>query len=784
MLNNLTLLRTVKLTIAFVSVLSNADLSLAQLANPPPSTPEVLRTEDAGAPTTTDRSSTGPEQTLPGVDVSAPRRRATALQHRKPSPTLRAGSSRRAAKRENVAKPSVALTLGADRAALPPSYPGDQVARGARLGFLGNKNYMATPFSITSYTEQTIRDQQATSVAEVLTSNDPSVRAAIGSSNRYDALTIRGFRVENSETALNGLYGLVPNYRINPVPIERIELLKGPAAFLYGMAPQGSIGGTVNVVTKRAGDDPLTRLTAGYLSNARFGTELDVARRYGEQKEWGVRLNGAIDGGNTTIDEQSVRDGVGSLGVDYRSDQFRWSADVIYQDDWMRAPARGYTPLPGIAIPGAPDPRINLAQPFDYGRAQSVTGLTRAEYDVTSNITLFGAIGGNRFGFDKQEAPGATILNSLGDARSTSQFQNGKSEVVSGEAGVRSRFDTGPIQHEVVTSVSSLQRTNWLGQTNYGNYFTNIYAPTLLTGPGTPVSSYPEAKASTLDLRSVAVADTLSMMSRLVQLIVGARQQQVVSSSLDPVRALTTAHYDQSATSPSVGLVVRPIQQLSLYANYIEGLTPGPTPPSGAANPNQVFAPFKSQQYEVGTKLDLGRFGASLAAFQISLPSGVIDPITKIFSLDGEQRNRGIELNTFGEVASGVRILGGVTLLDARLTKTAGHVNDGYYAIGAPDLQSNLGVEWDTPFLPGLTTTARAIYTSKSYVSADNRQDVPSWTTFDIGARYATKLAGRPTTFRASITNLLDKRYWIANPTGYVISGMPRSLWLSMSVDF
>lgn len=688
------------------------------------------------------------------------------------------------ANRENAAKPASAASLGAEKAALPASYAGGQVARGASVGFLGNKDYMATPFSLTSYTDQTIRDQQATSVAEVLTNSDPSVRAAIGSSNRYDALTIRGFRVENSETALNGLYGLVPNYRINPVPIERIELLKGPAAFLYGMAPQGSIGGTVNVVTKRAGDDPLTRLTAGYLSNARFGTELDAARRYGEEKEWGVRFNGAIDDGNTTIDRQSVRDGAGSLGVDYRGDRFRWSADVIYQDDWMRAAARGYTPLPGIAIPAAPDPRINLAQPFDYAKAQSVTGLTRAEYDLTSNVTLFGAIGGNRFSFDKQEAPGATLLNSTGAAQSTSQFQIGKSEAVSGEAGVRSRFDTGPIAQEVVVSADSLQRTNGLGQINYGNYFTNIYTPTLLAGPGVPVSSYPEAKASTLDLRSVGLADTLSVMSGLVQLTVGARQQQVVSSSFAPVSGLMTTHYDQSATSPSVALVVRPIQQLSLYANYIEGLTPGPTPPSGAANPNQVFAPFKTQQYEVGTKLDLGRFGASLAAFQISLPSGVIDPITKIFGLDGEQRNRGIELNTFGEVASGVRILGGVTLLDARLTKTAGHINDGDYAIGAPDLQGNLGVEWDTPFLPGLTATARAIYTGRSYVSADNLQDVPSWTTFDIGARYVTKLAGRPTTFRASITNLSDKRYWIANPTGYVISGMPRTLWLSMSMDF
>lgn len=214
------------------------------------------------------------------------------------------------------------------------------------------------------------------------------------------------------------------------------------------------------------------------------------------------------------------------------------------------------------------------------------------------------------------------------------------------------------------------------------------------------------------------------------------------------------------------------------------GLSPGPTPPSTATNTNAVFAPYKTKQYEIGTKLDLGRFGASLAAFEIGVPSGVIDPTTGIFSLNGEQRNRGIEFNTYGEVMPGVRALGGVTYLDARLTKTNGHLYDGNHAIGAPDWQGNLGVEWDTPFLPGLTATARAIYTSRAYVSADNIQSVPSWTIFDIGARYATKLGGRPTTFRAAITNIVDKRYWIGNPTGYVISGMPRTYWLSMTIDF
>lgn len=729
-----------------------------------------------------DQSAPRPEQQLPPVDVSAPSQRSVGVRRQRAVSAPRAARPRPMDVPETASVRPLAASIGAQRAAAPVPYAGGQVARGGQVGLLGNKDFMETPYSVANYTEKTIRDQQATSVAEVLTNSDPSVRAAIGSSNRYDALTIRGFRVENSEIALNGLYGLVPAYRINPAPVERIELLKGPSAFLNGMAPQGSVGGSVNVVTKRA-DEDLARLTLGYLSDAHALTAMDLARRYGAKKEWGVRFNGSFGAGATTIDRQQVRDGVGSLGVDYQGERFRWSGDLVFQDDWMKAAARGYTPVKGIAVPNAPDPRINLAQQFDYARSRSLTGLTRAEYDLSNMVTAFAAIGANQFGFDKREAPGATILTTAGDASSTSRFQTGKSEGISGEVGVRARFDSGPVNHEVVVSGSFLDRTDWLGQANYANYLTNIYTPTLLASPGAAVSAFPEGKSGFLGLRSVGVADTLSVMDGLLQVIVGARHQRVVTDSYDPASGLATSRYDQGAQSPSVALLLRPAKEVSLYASYIEGLSPGPTPPSGAANTNAVFAPFKTRQYEVGSKLDLGRFGATLAAFQISLPSGVIDPVSRIYSLDGEQTNRGIELNTFGEVMPGVRVLGGMTYLDARLTRTQGHLYDGNHAIGAPGWQSNLGLEWDTP-LSGLTATARTIYTSRAYVSADNVQSVPAWMTFDIGARYATNLAGHPTTFRASVTNLFDRRYWIGNPTGYVISGMPRTAWLSMTVDF
>lgn len=666
---------------------------------------------------------------------------------------------------------------------LPPPFAGGQVARGSRAGLLGNRDYMDTPFSITSYTAQAVRDQQATSIAEVLTNSDPSVRTAIGSTNRYDAITIRGFRVDNEELMLNGLYGLVPPFRVNPDPVERIELIKGAGALLNGMLPFGSVGGGVNIVTKRAEDAPLTRLSAEYMGDAWFGGHVDLGRRFGTDGAFGVRINGAYRDGDTRIDDQSRRNGTASLGLDYRGDRLRLSADLIYQNDHFNRAARGYTPVPGIAVPRAPDPKTNIAQAFDYSQSTSLTGMVRGEFDVTPAITLFGAVGGNDFDYDKQEDPGATLLDAAGTARSVSRYQQGEYHSLSAEAGLRARFATGGVDHLLVVQGTTLKQTTWFGMTTYASYLTNIYDPVALASPGAIVSSFAEGKDSHNLMRSVAVADTLSVSDGLVQLTLGVRHQQVRTGSFAASGAKVVT-YDETATTPSFALVVRPTGTLSLYANYIEALSAGASPPPEAANPSQVFPPYKSKQYEVGTKLDLGRFGATLGLFQIAVPSGIVDPVTRIYDLNGKQRHRGVELNGFGELGAGVRLLGGVTWLDARLRRTQDGLNDGHHAVGAPSFQGTLGVEWDTPFLPGFTVTGRAIHTGKAYVSADNRQHVPGWTRFDLGARYATSIADRDVVLRAEVGNLFGKDYWEANPTGYLISGAPRTLRLSAAVDF
>lgn len=146
-----------------------------------------------------------------------------------------------------------------------------------------------------------------------------------------------------------------------------------------------------------------------------------------------------------------------------------------------------------------------------------------------------------------------------------------------------------------------------------------------------------------------------------------------------------------------------------------------------------------------------------MALFQIAQPFAITQ--NTVYQLGGEQRNRGVEFNVFGEVHEGVRVLGGVTFMDGVQTKTLNNALNGNGAVGVPDVQLNLGGEWDNPFLPGLTHTGRVIYTSSQFANTANTQSIPDWTRVDIGTRYTfLRDNGKPVTIRANIENVIGRR--------------------------
>jgi iron complex outermembrane receptor protein len=246
---------------------------------------------------------------------------------------------------------------------------------------------MDTPFSATSYTAQYIQDQQARTLGDVLAS-DPSVRVSLPNTGYADQISLRGFTLFGRDATLDGLAGIVPVRRFPFDSVERVELLRGPAALLVGIPPGGSIAGTLNYVPKRATDDPIARWTTSFISNAEVGTALDVGRRYGDNKEWGVRVNGSIRGGDTPLPAQSKRAVNGAIGIDYRGERFRFSFDAGYVDQYQKSYSQIILSVaPGGTIPPAPAPTTTLSQPWQRVSLQSPYGLARAEYDILENLT-------------------------------------------------------------------------------------------------------------------------------------------------------------------------------------------------------------------------------------------------------------------------------------------------------------------------------------------------------------------------------------------------------------
>lgn len=669
---------------------------------------------------------------------------------------------------------------------LPPAYAGGQVARGGKLGILGNKDMMDTPFNQTNYTSKLIQDQHDRHISDVVRS-DPAVIVTLPASSGIDGFAIRGFDFSNNDILFNGMSQVAPSFATSMTTegFERVEVLKGPNALLTGMNP-GSIGGSINLVPKRAGDEPLLRLTPDYAMKSEFGGHVDVGRRFGNDKELGVRFNGVLRDGDTPIDNQSRETRLAMLGLDLRKDWFRVEADAGYQYGELTAPRQNYSVANGVAIPDAPDASSNTSPSWEYFETESNFGAVRGEMDITSNITVFGSVGG--YQRDQRRAfSSRTINNANGNlSAGNTSIRAETLEGFSTEAGFRGRFGTGPVDHQATAAyVFNLSRWSRV-RSNYAFPASNLYAPVYSVAPATKKLSIDAArKFQDTDFGSFVVADTMSFLNERVQLTGGVRYQNVEVTSYNETTGNVTSAYDKSALTPMAGIVVKPRKDVSVYANYIEGLQQGGTAPAGTANEGQVFAPYVTEQYEAGVKWDTGTFGASFAAYQISLPDDYTNTATNTFVVDGIQRHRGLDLSVFGEATQGVRLLGGLSYIDSEILDTDGGTNNGNRSAGVPKIRAVLGGEWDTPFVRGLTFTARLTHQSSAYIDAANTRKADAWAQVDIGVRYMIERgSAKPIVVRATVDNLLDTAFWSVDTFGGLISSNPRTFKLSTSFDF
>ncbi|MCO8160558.1 TonB-dependent siderophore receptor [Pseudomonas sp. 21LCFQ010] len=695
-----------------------------------------------------------------------------------------------------------ATAVKANTSTQPEAYAGGQVARGGQMGILGNQDNMNVPFIMTSYTSRLIEDQQAEDVGDVLL-NDPSVRQSFGFGNQSQVFVIRGMPLSGDDISYNGLYGVLPRQILSIDALERVEVFKGPNAFINGVTPTGSgLGGGVNLQPKRAGDTPTRRYTQDISTDGRIGEHLDLGQRFGADNRFGARVNLSQREGETAIDDQDQRSKLFVAGLDYRGDNFRVSSDFGYQKEGINHLRNTVQIGNATRVPRAPSASHNYGQDWTYSETEDTFGMLRGEWDLSDNWTAYLA-GGVKHTRETGIYGTPTLVGNNGAATVGGSEIPHNEDNTTFSAGLNGRLQTGPVSHQIAVGASTI----WTQQENAYVFYrstpgnTNIYSggrlpmPTVVSSTGGEMGD-PGVTGKTRN-RSLAISDTLGLFDDKLLVTYGLRRQQLrvenylydgTSSNgvINPANnGSRSSLYDESITTPVYGIVYKPVESVSLYANRIEGLARGPIASgTNITNLGQAFPPGRTKQLEAGVKLDLQSFGANLAVFRIEKPSdGYVDSNQQLYIRDGEQVNKGIELSVFGEPVEGLRLMAGGTRMRSQLENTAGGTNDGNHAIGVPTFQLNASVDWDVPGIEGLALNARALRTGGQYANASNTLSLPTWNRFDAGARYSFK-AWKDLTLRVNVENITDKNYWASANGGYLTQGEPRLVKFSGTIDF
>jgi iron complex outermembrane receptor protein len=588
----------------------------------------------------------------------------------------------------------------------------------------------------------------------------------------------------------NGLYGILPRQYLAAELIERVSVIRGTNAFLNGapIGVSGSLGGAIDAIPKRAGKENITQVSLGMRANQHHYAAADLGMR-SDTGHFGIRFNGVHSEGDTALDKESRKLEMATLGMDYRGESLRISADLGHQDHLMDAAQPSITIAGNLDIPSAPDADSNIAQPWTFSDSHDLFGTLRAEYEFNDDITGWIAAGSRDSKEESSLSAFLTVNNAEGDFSANRFDVTHKDAVSTGELGLRVKTNTGNIQHRLTFSASAYQNHSRNAYIIFNPFTDNIYQPTELAPPTTTqfIGGDPGNPliTNTTETNSIAIADELRLLDEKLLLTLGIRQQNFREYNYDYNTGDKLSSYDESRATPLAAGVYKLSQTYSLYMNYAEGLLKGDLAPqlsNGMAviNAGEALKPYQIQQIEGGVKVDGSRLGASLGLFEIRKPlAGVNSENT--FTTTGHQSNTGLEASVYGQALHSLKILGGINLIDTDIHDK--------HALGTPELQANLDMEWDIPGISGLSLNGHLMYTGEQYANAENTQRVPSWYRFDLGLRYLKKLPNSTTlTLRANVENATGEDYWSSvggfPNSNYLTLGAPRTFHLVASLSF
>lgn len=679
------------------------------------------------------------------------------------------------------------------RAVRAVSESSDQKLRDqADLGLLGRQNTFSAPITVVNYDEKMIENSNQRMLTDMVAKTDASVISFGGEAFTLQGLYIRGQRVDARQFNLNGLSGIYTADNSPSAGIGSVQLIKGASTALTGMDPEGSAGANVNFETKKATDRPVNKIGLSWFADNRLQPSFDFGRRFGAEKQWGVRLNGLYRNGNTPRRGYKEEAQEFAFNTDYRSGRFKAALDILYnRRDAHGARARLMLPS-DFQVPSAPDGRNNLTPPWHFQDTKTSTAMFNFEYDAGFAV-LSGAVGKMKSRRDSIYSGNYTIRDTDGlyraDVPQTLQYDV---DATAGTLKARGEFHTGPVSHNwhaAFDSVRRVRNTHRQNLTSYG-FSSNIYHPVHNAAPASMPARYHDIFQQ-FRSTSFALSDTLGFSQDRLRLTLGARFQKMENTDRRVRRNIDTA-YKADALNPMLTAVYQPSRDWAFYANYLEDLSPGVTiDDSSALNDGETLKPSENRQFEFGIRHNRGNTVVSANVYRTVEKAAYLDTATRLYGYNGEIRRSGLELSTYANLLNQTlrpSLSIGWTRAELRNYQVGSRTVSGLQHVNSPRFIAKAGVEWDAPFNRNLTLNAGIQYYGKSFQDVQNRYTLPSYTLIDAGVGYRKKLGGSVLTVSAQAENLTNKKYWQPHynnaTTARAVLGMPRTYWLKAAMDF
>lgn len=622
-----------------------------------------------------------------------------------------------------------------------------------------NTPVLETPASVATVTQDVLTEQGITSVDEALHNfaNFTRTGAAFGAFENYSS---RGFFTNNADNYLrNGR--AYARFIAPPIEsVERVEVLKGPAGFLYG---KGSPGGLVNFITKRPTPEFEASVTGTVGAYDYYKAAVDIGGPIDDL--WGYRVNAS------TLESESYRD-FAYVDRDFLALAVDWmptdATTVLFNVDYLkdrRPQITGTVALNGEIV-DIPKSRV-LNQPWGQYNTDVFNAGFNTETEMSDNWRLYTSYNFQRFEIDRLDSLPSFILDeATGDVRFRARDRESTSDVHSAILDLTGTFLTGGVEHTLLVGANLDYESGSGRDSNTINSVQNVFDPTYTDAP--PDFTIPPGWKEKIRTAGLYVQDQMGVTDRL-DLILGARFSVYDYEWRDVEAPADVYEEEDKSLTPRLGLVYKLRESTSLYATYAEGFEPN-GPAFDGTNTGEQLDPTESTQYEAGVKMELfeQRLGLSLAAFQITRTGEpYYDAVADLTVQRGERRHRGLEFDLSGRLGEQWNLMFSTMYLDTEITQDADPTLIGNESAGAPELSFSLWTSYDLhPQVAGLKVFGGVRYESDRPGDDANSFTLPSYSRVDVGASYTIPTGANELVLRLNIDNLFDERYYYGGGFG------------------